>query len=211
MGSGSKVEMLIAVCALISSAAAVFIAWDQGRVMRAQQHGEVYPILQVDGFSNNSATYTNLGFRVRNSGVGPAIIESVELEFNGETVVEPSFLLSNLPGGYDITRAPLTGRALAPGEEVTPFELGWRRDQISFEQVFNFVQETQNWKLKICYCSVFKRCWQTSEFSSARADRVESCPRGDTDIFAAFIPARPQSDTEQIQANENPSADGANQ
>ncbi|MEO0883169.1 MAG: hypothetical protein AAFY34_10590 [Pseudomonadota bacterium] len=207
MGNGNKVEMLIAICALISSAAAVFIAWDQGRVMRAQQHGEVYPILQVDGFSNNSATYTNLGFRVRNSGVGPAIIDSVELEIDGKIITDPGRLLSGLPGNYDITRAPLTARALAPGEEVTPFELGWKRDDITFEQVFQFVQETQSWRLKICYCSVFRRCWQTSELSSARATRVGSCPRGDTDIFAAFTPARPTSDLEQPPTIEQSSAD----
>lgn len=35
MGTGNKVEMLIAICAVLTSAIAVFIAWDQGRVMRA--------------------------------------------------------------------------------------------------------------------------------------------------------------------------------
>ena len=33
MGTGNKVEMVIAVCAVVTSALAVFIAWDQGRVM----------------------------------------------------------------------------------------------------------------------------------------------------------------------------------
>ena len=32
MGTGNKVEMLIAICAVLTSAIAVFIAWDQGRV-----------------------------------------------------------------------------------------------------------------------------------------------------------------------------------
>ena len=35
MGNGNKVEFLVAICALIASAMAVFMAWDQGRVMRA--------------------------------------------------------------------------------------------------------------------------------------------------------------------------------
>ena len=48
MGTGNKVEMLIAICAVLTSAIAVFIAWDQGRVMRAQQHGAVYPVIQID-------------------------------------------------------------------------------------------------------------------------------------------------------------------
>ncbi|MEL7454602.1 MAG: hypothetical protein AAGJ50_14645, partial [Pseudomonadota bacterium] len=77
------------------------------------------------------------------------------------------------------------------------------------EQIFEFVQETQKWKLRICYCSVFERCWQTSEFSSARADRVDACPRGETDVFAAFSPARPTSEPGQSPTSEQPSADGA--
>jgi len=43
VGDGNKVEFLVAVCALIASAMAVFMAWDQSRVMRAQQHGAVFP------------------------------------------------------------------------------------------------------------------------------------------------------------------------
>ncbi|MEM6901447.1 MAG: hypothetical protein AAF583_16975 [Pseudomonadota bacterium] len=211
MGSGNKVEMLIAVCALISSAAAVFIAWDQGRVMRAQQHGEVFPILQIDGFNFNTPTYSTLGFLVRNSGVGPAIIESVELEIDGQIVDSTNNPLNTLPPNYDITTVPLTGRALAPGEEVTPVDLRWARDDVPLEQIFQFARATQEWKMKICYCSVFTRCWQTTGFGSARAEPVSSCRRSNTDLFAEFIPQSRIPDVVTSGTTEQPSADGANQ
>ena len=53
MGTGNKVEMLIAICAVLTSAIAVFIAWDQGRVMRAQQQGATI-ILRLDARASSS-------------------------------------------------------------------------------------------------------------------------------------------------------------
>ncbi len=84
MGSGNKAEMLIAVCAVITSAIAVFIAWDQGRVMRAQQHGAVYPVVQVEGFVSSDQDFASMGIRLSNSGVGPALIERVSVLKGGE-------------------------------------------------------------------------------------------------------------------------------
>ena len=63
MGNGNKVEFLVAICALIASSMAVYMAWDQGRVMRAQQHGAVFPVLQVDF----SEAEPGLGFQQRQS------------------------------------------------------------------------------------------------------------------------------------------------
>ena len=82
MGDGNKVEFLVAVCALITSIMADYMAWDQGRVMRAQQHGAVFPVLQVDGFAEDDGRSTSIGINVRNSGVGPALVESVEFFVN---------------------------------------------------------------------------------------------------------------------------------
>ena len=65
MGDGNKVEFLVAICALITSIMAVYMAWDQGRVMRAQQHGMVYPVLQVEGSSTNTSSYSSIGITVK--------------------------------------------------------------------------------------------------------------------------------------------------
>jgi len=186
MGDGNRVEMFIAICALISSAAAVFIAWDQGRVMRAQQHGEVYPVLQVEGRSSNSATYSEIGITILNSGVGPALIESVHLEIDGEQVTSLWDILSDYPTPSSDSSAGLAGRAIAPGEATEAILLRWTRDEITPNQIAQVAVDSQDWILKICYCSVFRRCWQTSRIGSGRAERVDSCPIENTDIFALF-------------------------
>ena len=85
MWQGSRIEFFIAVCALLTSIAAIWLAWDQSRVMRAQQHGAVFPVLQVDGYVRNSPQSTAVGIEIRNSGVGPALIEAVEFFQDDET------------------------------------------------------------------------------------------------------------------------------
>jgi hypothetical protein len=61
MGQGNKAEMLIAICAVLTSVIALFVAWDQGRVMRAQQHGSVYPVVQMVGFVSRVPDHVSLG------------------------------------------------------------------------------------------------------------------------------------------------------
>ncbi|MEM9669841.1 MAG: hypothetical protein AAF950_13025 [Pseudomonadota bacterium] len=209
MGNGNKVEMFIAVCALISSAAAVFIAWDQGRVMRAQQHGEVFPIIQIDGFANNNSRRSALGVRVSNSGVGPALIENVELEIDGETVTSLESQLAGLPDGYNLSWADLTGRALAPGEQQTPVEISWPREAVVVEPITRFALSTEDWQLRICYCSVFGRCWRTSGLGTARADSVDACERGETDVFAELGTHLPLIQNQIVSTPTNISEDGA--
>lgn len=183
MGNGNKVEMLIAVCAVVTSMIAIFVAWDQGRVMRAQQHGAVYPVLQVDGYGRNTATHTAVGIDIRNSGVGPALIESVTLSVGDGDAEGMLDYLQTLPAGYELSWSGLTGRALAPGETVTPIDLRWATDTFDVMQMARVSEDSQNWSLEICYCSVFGRCWQTRQIGRSRATLVDACPRGEIDIF----------------------------
>lgn len=182
MGDGNKVEFLIAVCALITSAMAVFMAWDQGRVMRAQQHGAVFPVLQIDGYATNDASASAVGIKIRNSGVGPALIESVTLIDDTRSTGLETYI-ETLPAGYELSWSSITGRALAPGETVTPIEILWPRDSFDPDTVRRVATDAQRWRLEICYCSVFQRCWQTKEIGRSRAESVKRCERGETDIF----------------------------
>lgn len=186
MGHGNKVEFLVAICALISSIIAIFVAWDQGRVMRAQQHGMVYPVLQVDGYVRLGSERTALGIDVRNSGVGPALIESVTIRIPGSDQGDFSSFLDTLPDGYELSWEAVTGRALAPGETATPVEILWAVENFPPEMASLVTRDTSSWELNICYCSVFGRCWQTRRIGRSRAERVKQCQPGEIDIFESL-------------------------
>lgn len=186
MGDGNKVEFLVAICALVASAMAVFMAWDQGRVMRAQQHGAVYPVLQVEGFQSTTHEIMSMGIRISNSGVGPALIEDVILLYDGERVDGFDEERAKLPNEYDLSWSGLAGRALAPGEEIIPLRLMWERDEISFETFKSTARDWSQFDLQICYCSVFERCWKTESMGTSRADPVNKCVASQDDVFDAL-------------------------
>jgi hypothetical protein len=189
MGNGNKAEMLIAICAVITSAIAVFIAWDQGRVMRAQQHGAVYPVVQVEGFVSFNASMASMGVRVSNSGVGPALIESVRVLHDGTALETLAAYVDRLPPNYEHSWSSLIGRAIAPGAEVEPLRVDWPRETVSSEQLNAAALEWGDLDVEICYCSVFERCWIARSIGMgrgmARAEPVNRCERSEADIFEA--------------------------
>ena len=195
MGTGSKVEMVIAICAVVTSAIAVFIAWDQGRVMRAQQHGSVFPVLQADGYVSSDLEERLMGVKFRNSGVGPALIESVDMLEHGERVGDLISYRDALPDGYNLSWTSMVGRAIAPGEEIDALRISWPADAISPAEHARTATEWGDLAIRICYCSVFKRCWEVDGLAqNSPARRVKACKRSERDIFADLSPAAQASD-----------------
>ncbi|MEM1150530.1 MAG: hypothetical protein AAGI03_08215 [Pseudomonadota bacterium] len=186
MGNGNRIEMMIAVCAVISSLAAVFIAWDQGRVMRAQQHGSVYPVIQVDGYTATLPGSRAFGLRIYNNGVGPALIENLTISFDGSPVSGLEAGVEALPPDSDISWTALTGRALAPGDELDPIRIVWFDNSVSEDDFLSAASYWARYDLRVCYCSVFNRCWETRGVGTSRADRVESCLQSEGDVFEAL-------------------------
>jgi len=175
-------QTLTGIGAMLVGVAALFVAWDQGRVMRAQQHGAVVPVLQLDGFVSSTPDLRSVGLRVVNNGVGPAMIESVSLRRRG--VVSDNFdaLIALLPVGFDRSWSSVNGRALAPGGEVEPVMFMWERGSLSEDELGALLAEWQHWSVEACYCSVFNRCWTSSSGNAGRSP-VRSCPAVDVDPF----------------------------
>jgi hypothetical protein len=199
MGNGNKVEMLIAICAVLTSAIAVFIAWDQGRVMRAQQHGAVFPVVQIDGFVSTTAETASMGLRLENSGVGPALIESVEVLEDDTPTDGLRAYVERLPDGHQLSWSSLTGKAIAPGSEIMPIRLAWSRDAITSDQMNQLAAEWGRLDFEVCYCSVFDRCWVTRGIGTARAERVARCEQGERDIFEELATRPAASPTDNVQ------------
>jgi len=197
MGSGNKVEMLVAICALLTSAMAVFMAWDQGRVMRAQQHGAVYPVLQVDGFVSRDVGKISIGLTVGNSGVGPALIKGVSLIREGEPVENFDDYVARLPEGAYISWSSLSGRALAPGAKMEPMRITWDADQITDEVLANTASDWGAVEIAVCYCSVFNKCWRSKESGAANAEAVKQCKTGGRDAFVDLGTSQTDTDTPQ--------------
>lgn len=185
MGDGNKVEFIIAICALLTSMIAIWVAWDQSRVMRAQQHGMVFPVLQADGFVSTKDDDIAIGVRLGNSGVGPALLESVTARKNGEILGSLEPFRASLPSGFQISWTGITGRALAPGTQIDAIRLEWDSDDITRDQLNTAVADWGQIEFEFCYCSVFDRCW-SADMGVSRADPVKSCEPATVDLFEEF-------------------------
>ena len=178
-------QTLTGVGAMLVGVAALFVAWDQGRVMRAQQHGSVVPVIQVDGFIQSSAERRDLGLRIVNNGVGPAMIQAVNLIRDGQTTMDFDALIAHMPDGFDRSWSSVNGRALAPGGEVEPAVFSWSRGQLGEAELGALLNEWSYWTVEVCYCSVFDRCWTTTSDNEMRVP-VPSCDVPDRDVFQLF-------------------------
>lgn len=172
MGKGNKAEMLIAVCAVISSVIAVFIAWDQGRVMRSQEKADVWPIVQVTHQTETSNRNTYV-FYVENAGVGPALIEDYLIRIPGREdtknfrdMVE-YFMPPEDLGVPLYANATLSGRVLRQGGDLEPIGATWEPGpeigQKLQARIDAFVRgDFQPPETFICYCSLLDDCWVTT-------------------------------------------------
>ena len=196
----SNHQALTAIGAMVVGLAALFIAWDQARVMRAQQHGAVYPILQIDGYYSITGDSVRLGAGVRNAGVGPATIERVDILRHGEVVEDFGPLLAILPQSTNINWSSMNGRVLAAGDEVRPVDFVWSTDDMDRATEDRLLEEWATWGLRACYCSVFDRCFVVDTNDRAgRPEQVRRCERPDTEAFeqlGSAVPGAPPPEEE---------------
>ena len=177
-------QTLTGIGAMLVGIAALFVAWDQGRVMRAQQHGAVYPILQIDGYYSHEGDVVRLGAGVRNAGVGPAVIERVDILRHGEIVEDFGPLLATLPESANVNWSSMLGRVLAAGDDVRPIDFSWRAAAMDEAGRDRLLAEWATWGLRACYCSVFDRCYVVDTNDLAcRPEPVRQCVRPTTEIF----------------------------
>ena len=174
--SFSWLEGIITVGALVTSAAAVYIAWDQAVTMRVEQHASVFPAIQIDpieSYSNGDGL--TVGFTVENAGVGPAFIGHARL-YDGETpLLGYEEITSVVPTDADLEYQQLTGRVLAPGVSSEALTLHWRTFALPQETVDAVYTATAQWSMEVCYCSTLERCWVSRSGQRVHPHRVEAC------------------------------------
>ena len=179
-----RFETVGSIAAIVVGVAALFVSWDQARVMRAQQHASVLPAIQIDGYRAREGGTASIGLRVRNAGVGPAIISSVELTRLGEVSEDFASIAALLPEGYDLSWTTMIGRVIAAGETVEAVSFYWPVAALDAEQSEALAAEWASWDVTVCYCSVFDRCWVAETRGVGdRARDVNSCPSPDYDLF----------------------------
>src|SRR5689334_14879997 len=176
----SFMEGIIAIGALVTSATAVYIAYDQASVMHTEQRATVLPALQIDSFETEDNANIYFGFNVENAGVGPAFLYSATLSQKEGPLEGEEHLRNEMPQGlkFTVETEPMSGRVIAPGVSKQALKLTWQVDpQEHSEELRKINVATGDLALEICYCDTLKNCWQAKSGSSSHPKPVSgACP-----------------------------------
>lgn len=188
-------QTITALSAVVVGVAALFVAWEESRIMRAQQFAAAMPIVQADFDAVVEAGSSIIRIRLRNDGLGPAFVKSGRFRI-GEAEIETyrgfrEALLS--PPFSEIApnvRLDATRGVLAPGVERTALAISWADEELIDDFVpfaFSLVAEdAPELSYEVCFCSVYEQCWITDIFSAPQPEEVKACS-DDRDIYTTFM------------------------
>lgn len=196
--SSDHLQAFGTLAAALAALIALFVAWDQGRVMRAQQHASVMPIIASTVQIDDNDEIFELSIEVRNDGVGPAFVESARVLSSGEPMQSlDQFNAMILPEALhaDVTINGGTVRgALGAGRSQRLVSFVWTRTEQNtdgfIELVERILSDGEHIQIETCYCSVFEQCWIAQPGDSARAASVPSCPHAGDDVYAQLSVGR---------------------
>ena len=170
----SHVDLILGSLAVLMSMVSIFIAVHHGQTMEKLVEANSWPNISYSTSNEMPGQPKTISLSIRNTGVGPARIDSFEV-FYGDKPVKDSVEL--LKACCDSASNNM-GRSLV-GNEVLP-----ARDEIDF-LTFSLAQNKPAvWealddkrfgvRVRVCYCSVFEECW-VKDSRVARPDRVKQC------------------------------------
>src|SRR5579871_6555545 len=136
-------------------------------LQRQQVRAQVWPYLEP-GMSGNKRELT-----VSNKGVGPAIVQGVQIFVDAKPQHNWSEVFSALGLKYDhhIPYSTINGVVISPNDHV---------NQLLFENAddFNrFTSQIKRIRMKLCYCSSLGECWQFDDATPAGGQTHQAVAR----------------------------------
>jgi len=174
-----RIDLVIAVCALLVSSLATAASWWQSRVVAEQLSAQVWPYVSFSvGFSGDL-----FALSVSNDGLGPAVMRTAAITVDGKPQASFVDAMHAMLGPHLLQRARRAGdqrlaatsdmgapgSVLRAGTSLTVFSLRSRH------WVPELYREWQRMKLRACYCSIEGACW-TKDASTDDPRPVHACP-----------------------------------
>ena len=140
--------------ALIISVVAMFISIYEANILKSQQTSMVWPYLDI------SEQYNSDGFAIQisNKGTGPAIVTSVQIDYNDTPIENIDVLMDSLNPdrtfGYDILRNSTIGnQVFMSGEQQVIFGLPYN------DETRIVLSNLEKIRMRIAYKSVLEEHW----------------------------------------------------
>jgi hypothetical protein len=177
---GIRIDLIIAVCALLMSSLATGASWWQSRVVAQQLSAQVWPYLSI------GTTYDPgyVAFDITNDGLGPAIVRSAVLTVNGQPYADPGKAFRVVFKGHHKGKVSAHIRSLSPGTVIRGSSTVrvWQIDAAWATQ--DYIPVAGRIDFHICYCSLLGNCWLISALDASQDPHpVGTCPDVGKDQF----------------------------
>jgi hypothetical protein len=179
-----RVQDIASYAAVVVAVVALYVGWDQSRIIRNQQHADVYPVVQIKTqnltkTSDEGVPYREVMFELFNAGVGPAFLENANWKIGTTNIKRVSDIVKSMPDGLtpvDQYQGQFSNMILAAGETAVVWQAVFSKDEVSNALTNDFMQQFWDMDMEICYCSLYERCWKSKFLAaSARPKSVEMC------------------------------------
>ena len=162
---------VVSLVALGLSISALLVSVFEVSAIREEQKIQVWPY--VDVFVNYSAE--GFALNIKNKGIGPARIRTVEIALDGEPITDLDQLIVDTIGpedafSYDLYRSSNPSRdVMSPDETVVLFAVPWEERTRRLSEAWS-----GRISIAVCYCSVYDECW-TAELNGDEPMPVSQC------------------------------------
>ncbi len=170
-------DFIIAACAIIISVASLWVALRADQTQEQLLKSTVWPYVQYDTSDADPSGGKRIMFEVRNAGVGPAIVRSIAVSYDGRyyaTLHELMKACCDVVTHHNMFATTLRDTVIMAHDTV-PFitVLPNKIDASSYNRIF---ANRFNIKVQMCYCSVLGDCWFFDTLRGQLPTDVRKCP-----------------------------------
>ena len=157
-------EKILAVMATVVSACALVVSVFQVQSERKQQYASVWPSLSitVNTQLEDDSTKNTIAFVVSNKGVGPAIVEDVQLWYKGQLCKDESDFSEKIVGNARPENGAINqiwkDKVIAANEEFEWIKVGGHQLVGKFQKAI----QAGDIQARIQYASVYEERWEVN-------------------------------------------------
>jgi hypothetical protein len=170
----SKADLILGCLAVVLSMVSVFIAMRDNRTMERMVAASTWPNISYGTDNDTKEAPNTITLNLKNTGVGPARLETLELFYKGKPMSSSVEFLRSCCGkghrSYGISE--WRDDVLPARDEISLISFPAQGNDPAVWATLN--AERMNVRLRVCYCSVFDECW-VEDTDAARPKRVEQC------------------------------------
>ncbi|WP_448550068.1 hypothetical protein [Thalassotalea fusca] len=165
-------EMVIGLSALVVSLVAVIVGVYSAYTDRTYARASVWPRIELNFHLSNNDDGSAFSINMSNSGIGPAIVKSVQFELNGKHLKtwEELIAVTKLKReSINVSTNSISQIVLPADKKIIALEIRNGSSKMSGE-VMEILHPIN---ISVCYCSVYEECWLKERKSPPKP--IEQC------------------------------------